>query len=265
MSSPQDTPTDAASGEERAEMVMQLRVGGAQASIKFGVPTRAMTMVELLPVLQGFDNAIIKLAEADAAAQGKTISCKAGCGACCRQLVPISEPEARHVAQVVEDLPEPRRTEIVGRFNAALARLEETGMLAKAAALPTSTDKRFNSDTGLEYFRMGIACPFLEDESCSIHPDRPLSCREFLVTSPAENCQRPDALPTAHLRLPWQLSHVVYESRDGEPAPPRWMPLVTALRWNEEHGSEPQGRAPGPELLQRHLARMKPAQEQAGG
>ena len=34
-------------------------------------------------------------------------------------------------------------------------------------------------------------CPFLEEESCSIHPDRPLVCREYLVTSPAELCAGP--------------------------------------------------------------------------
>ncbi|HEY5241787.1 MAG TPA: YkgJ family cysteine cluster protein [Polyangiaceae bacterium] len=28
-----------------------------------------------------------------------------------------------------------------------------------------------------------VSCPFLEEESCSIHPDRPPICREYLVTS----------------------------------------------------------------------------------
>ena len=43
------------------------------------------------------------------------------------------------------------------------------------------------------YLHENFACPFLEDESCSIHPDRPLVCREYLVTSPAENCSAPTA------------------------------------------------------------------------
>ena len=38
---------------------------------------------------------------------------------------------------------------------------------------------------------MGVPCPFLEDESCSIHPERPLVCREYLVTSPAALCAGP--------------------------------------------------------------------------
>ena len=37
---------------------------------------------------------------------------------------------------------------------------------------------------GREYFQLGIPCPFLEEESCSIYHDRPITCREYLVTSP---------------------------------------------------------------------------------
>jgi len=33
----------------------------------------------------------------------------------------------------------------------------------------------------------------LEDESCSIHQNRPISCREYLVTNPAMNCEKPTA------------------------------------------------------------------------
>jgi Fe-S-cluster containining protein len=48
-------------------------------------------------------------------------------------------------------------------------------------------------DLAMEYFYENIPCPFLEEGSCSIHPDRPLACREYLVTTPAENCSRPTA------------------------------------------------------------------------
>ena len=41
-----------------------------------------------------------------------------------------------------------------------------------------------------QYFDLQIACPFLENESCSIHVDRPSICREYHVTSPAERCSR---------------------------------------------------------------------------
>ena len=39
-----------------------------------------------------------------------------------------------------------------------------------------------------EYFTYQVACPFLENESCSIHESRPIACREYLVTSSPEYC-----------------------------------------------------------------------------
>jgi hypothetical protein len=47
------------------------------------------------------------------------------------------------------------------------------------------------TDFGLQYFNLVIPCPFLEDNSCSIYAERPLRCREYLVTSPAINCNSP--------------------------------------------------------------------------
>ena len=111
---------------------------------------------------------------------GASISCRAGCGACCRQVVPITETEARHVRDLVEAMPEPRRQQIRERFAAGRQRLEDAGLL-ETFQHPTEIPDRVAA--GMEYFRLGIACPFLEDESCSIHPDRPLSCREYLVAN----------------------------------------------------------------------------------
>lgn len=119
-------------------------------------------------------------------AEGKTISCRAGCGACCRQAVPIAASEARAVARHVAAMPEPRRSIIKSRFAAARAALDAAGVDHGPTALTEMTIEA-RPALGMTYFRAAVACPFLEDENCSIHPVRPLACREYLVTSPAEN------------------------------------------------------------------------------
>src|SRR6476620_4879543 len=64
---------------------------------------------QLLPVAQAFADKVVDAAVQASESQGQKISCKKGCGACCRQLVPISETEAHNIHEVVEALPEPRR------------------------------------------------------------------------------------------------------------------------------------------------------------
>ena len=43
-------------------------------------------------------------------------------------------------------------------------------------------------ELNLEYWALKIACPFLENESCSIYKDRPIACREYLVVTDPKHC-----------------------------------------------------------------------------
>ncbi len=142
----------------------------------------------------------------------------------------------------MDELPEPRRTEVRGRFERARERLAEAGLLAKLEN-PEHFEEGEVRAFGLAYFHLGIPCPFLEEESCSIHADRPISCREYLVTSPAANCADPK--PGAIDRV--ELAGKVWTAlaRAGASGPPervyRWVPLVLAPEWAAAHpdASEP--------------------------
>ena len=86
---------------------------------------------------------------------------------------------------------------------------------------------------GLDYFRLGLACPFLEDESCSIHEVRPIACREYLVTTPAEHCANPSAETVRCVPLPGKASEALRKTGEAAGAP--WVPLSLALDWAEGH------------------------------
>ena len=100
---------------------------------------------------------------------------------------PLALPEARRIRDLVEGLPEPRRTRVKERFAAARARLADAGLLASLEG-PQTVGPRETLQHGEAYFALGVACPFLEDESCSIYEERPLICREYVVVSPPERC-----------------------------------------------------------------------------
>jgi Fe-S-cluster containining protein len=171
-------------------------------------------------------------------------------------MVPIAEAEARHIAELLEELPEPRRTLIRRRFAEAGLRLAETGLLEKLERRESWTDAE-RQPIGLEYFHQGIACPFLEDEACSIHADRPLACREYLVTSPAENCARPTKESVHCVPMPLQVSATFRSCESGgtKGQPPRWVPLILALEWAKAHSDEPSPRS-GQEFVETLLARL---------
>lgn len=215
---------------------MKLNMGQSRTEAIVHVPLEPMNTIDLLPVLQSFGSQIVELAENESDRCGKQISCQAGCGACCSQLVPIAESEAHFLADLVADMPQPRREQVERRFAEALEMLDRAGLgdrLSEASALP---DEPSREKLGADYMQAGVACPFLEEQSCSIHPDRPLACREYLVTSPAENCKHPTADSIEMVPLPVKISETLYRfGQDGQPQPARWFPLVLALRWSRAH------------------------------
>jgi Fe-S-cluster containining protein len=213
-------------------------------------------MGDLLPIVQRVANTIVDSAVDEVVEQGRTISCTKGCGACCRQLVPISEIEARGIRDLVRSMPEPRRSHVMARFAEAQRRLADAGLLDKLHSRADWDEDAF-MEIGTRYFHQRIPCPFLEDESCSIHLDRPVVCREYLVTSPAANCACPTKDNIEKVPLPVQVWTALARCTQADPGAKycRWVPLVLAPEWADSHPDKSQAR-PGPEVLREFFERL---------
>src|SRR5436309_10553178 len=111
-----------------ATVSLEATVGDCELKMSVTVPAGPTKLDDLLPLLQILSDNVVAAAEREGKRQGKCISCTKGCGACCRQLVPISPVEARAVARLVDELPKPRQAEIRDRFATARRRLEEAGV-----------------------------------------------------------------------------------------------------------------------------------------
>jgi Fe-S-cluster containining protein len=232
-----------------ANVNVELKVGERKLAARLTVPAGPTRLIEILPIVQRIADTIVDAGVEDAAAEGRTVSCTKGCGACCRQLVPISEVEARRIGQLVAEMPEPRQAHVRARLAEARQQLSESGMLDQLLDRASWNEETF-IDIGTQYFHLGVACPFLEEESCSIHLDRPITCREYLVTSPAENCRCPTKDNIAKVDTAVQVWTTLarFDTPDPDAKYIRWVPLVIAPEWAETHPDDTTPR-PGPELL----------------
>lgn len=234
---------------------VQFTIGDRGVTLEMPVPTAPIRPRQLLPVMRDLTNLIVSIAEAREVKAGRRISCAAGCGACCRQLVPIAPSEAREIAALIDALPEPRRTHVRDRFASATQRLTGAGLIeALRGDAPVTADQV--TALGLRYFALGIACPFLEDDACSIHPDRPLACREFLVTSDPRHCAEPANEQVQGVPLDAKVSGVLRQmDRTTRDTTTPYVPLILAPEWAAAHPDETSVR-PGPDLLRDFLARL---------
>lgn len=215
-----------------------LEIGEERIPVEMTVPAGPVAVEDVLPILHGLSSLFATRATARVEAEGREISCRAGCGACCRQLVPVAPAEARALARLVEAMPEPRRERVRRRFEAALDILEPLGLMERL-----DLNRNDRQVIARDYFAAGVACPFLEDEACSIHADRPLSCREYLVTSPPDRCAvLSPGIEKVTLEARPSLALLNADLRDG------WLPLVLSLVQDAQAPPSPRDR-PAADIL----------------
>lgn len=107
---------------------------------------------------------------------GRPISCRKGCFACCHEPMWATALEARYI---VEGLDLVDRMEVTCRTEAWLAQARASGLLG----IP------FDSLSTHQWLPRQIACPLLQDGLCVAYPRRPAGCRTYLAVTPPEYCQ----------------------------------------------------------------------------
>lgn len=222
---------------------VRLPVLGREREIEIPVIEGEASLMELLPIARAMSARATEIAIAAAAMEGSDVRCREGCAACCRQLVPISIVEARAIARAVDAMPPARRAAVRARFEAALGAMERVGLLDPRAPKGRLIAGRAGADAEVawrevaaRYRAAEIACPLLEGERCSLYDDRPIVCREYLVTSPPERCAgsgAPAVLPRP-VRGSEAIATAVREYT-GEPIP--MVPLPLSLEWSDARGA----------------------------
>ncbi len=234
--------------DEWLELRAEVQLGDQGFRMTLPVPASPIRPDQLLPVLQEVTDHLVQRCTEALAEEGIEVSCRAGCGACCRQIVPISHPEGRNLVELVAGLPQPRRAAVLARFRAGAERLLSEEWSADLLG-GNIRSARVTADLGLRYFHLGIPCPFLDEESCSIYEDRPLACREYVVTSDPVACADPTPETVRSVQLPARLSRALIR-RCGPTAgkEPAWLPMLLAL--DERYGAPPAtDLRPGPEWM----------------
>jgi Fe-S-cluster containining protein len=243
---------------ERFDIVLNTPAG--QLSSALDVPTGFVPVTAIVPAMRRLGEEAERLEVHRAAESGKTISCRMGCAACCRMLVPLSPPEAFALKEYVDNLPVDRRRQIARRLSETKHQLEEDGLLDQLSAVAEGTEARSDADfepLNRAYYALRMPCPFLEEEMCSIYEARPAACRELFVTSPAEWCQDLVHNPVQPITVPIRMGSAL-GLLWGEltQSVPRLVPLPIAIDWAERHQEENQARWQGTTLLDRALDKV---------
>lgn len=234
---------------------LTLETPDGTARVELPPAPAASTLGALAAWLLPLDDATTSLALERSARDGAAVTCRAGCAHCCRQLVPLSVPEAFHLAAVVAARTD--RLAVEARFAAVRTALERS-WIGYALRNRMAEDERRARELALGWHALGHACPLLVDERCSIYADRPVVCREYAVTTPVEGCARPGTAPLRRVPLSVRLSEALSTVAGARLGPDfaRTVPLPEALAFAEAHPREAARTFATDELLTATLAAL---------
>jgi Fe-S-cluster containining protein len=208
-------------------------------------------LADLVPPIHALTSDVVALAVKRAGQEGRRLSCRPGCGACCCQLVPLAPAEAFYLVSRLLALPVLDRKPILQRFQSIENTLSETGLLARIGSLGETGD---DTPVARDYFRLGLSCPFLADQSCSIHAWRPIACREYNVTSPPSQCTDPFQNSIARIRIHRRMSSGLTKLCTHVAGLPRKLvPMPLLFDYYETHREIAKMTWPGVELFKQAL------------
>lgn len=243
---------------ERFEIALNTPAGSLTTALD--VPTGFVPITAIIPVARRLGEEALQLEERRAKAAGQSISCRMGCAACCRMMVPVSPPEAFALREYIRQLPADRQTRVNDRLAETIETLKQQGLWDRLLEVSEASPPL--SDAALEpinraYYHLRLPCPFLENEICSIYEARPAACRELLVTTPATLCDNIADNPVRPLPVPMRIGTVMgllwAQLTDSAP---RLIPLPLALTWSEEHRQKADRTWAGSALIDQLLDKM---------
>ncbi len=209
-------------------------------SIHLKIPTQKVKFTAIIPPLFELFDKII-----DLELSGKTITCSKGCGTCCNQLIPLSIPEAFYIFDLINSFPPKRQKVVKKRFHSTLNTIMNAGLYDGLY------NPRENVNIDKDYFKLGLACPFLEMNQCTIYEYRPFVCRDFHVVSPKNLCKDPYENQIEKIKIKWNIGALTaaYSYRlYGLPSNP--IPLSMALNWRKKNKPLIKKKWPGVQIFQ---------------
>ncbi len=121
---------------------------------------------------------------------GEFVPCRKACSACCNYLVPLSVPEAFRLREELLALPaEQGRALLQSCLDTAKKILDKKPKEFDINELAGAESQIQISQLGKWYAGLKLACPFLSDSLCTSYENRPIACREYIVTGPALLCE----------------------------------------------------------------------------
>lgn len=204
---------------------------------RINVADRRARLSDITPLARAL-SAKLTLAVSDRlGAGGKSVPCCKGCPACCRYLVPLSVPEVFRLRQEVLAMPaEQGKSVLHSCLETAKKILDERPKDSDINELAQTKSQIQIRRLGRWYAGLKLPCPFLSNSLCISYEQRPIACREHMVTGSAIFCDTEGTDESHIVQMPVSVLECLGElAAELEQSNIKAVMLPLALPWAQEN------------------------------
>ena len=239
---------------------LELDILGKTVGFRIGVEKNQARLSDIVPLARTLSKKITEVVFQRIRSDGGHIPCCEGCSICCSNLVPLSVPEAFRLNEEISAAP-PNRRESIRRACILASRL----ILSQKPPGP-STHQNGKASPACQadlnpvsdwYASLNLACPFLDNDLCTIYEQRPLACREHFVEGSARAC-RGQRGTAAVLQMPVRVLNALSQlASELEATSVEAVLLPLALAWCEENPERAERTWPSVMMVKRFVEIIK--------
>lgn len=175
---------------------LKLDVLDEQLRFRIDVADRRVKLADIVPLARTISTRIADIVIAKNRLDGVEIACRKGCGHCCQShLVPLAVPEVFKLKEYIYSRPHDLRDAMLRSCLLAAKNIlteQPPEFSTSQTPLNASYNMPFLSNVSDWYVSLGVSCPFLSDNVCTIYENRPLACRDYFVYGSSSACNNPD-------------------------------------------------------------------------
>ena len=175
---------------------------------------RTMTLKDLIPSARQICEATIKAISETYHQAGQPIACETcKTATCCRYLIGLSIPEAIYLVDTLMQQMSLESDACIAQCRQRATFLDQAIKSLNDSTPPLQQNiQHLSRKLQIWHAKNNLKCPFLKQKRCTIYQERPLVCRQWLITPNHEFCLATGVPAKCHIPLPVNLTDVLVET-----------------------------------------------------
>jgi len=235
LSEPGEINNNCSSGAETISF--ELDILGEPVRFSISVTQKQARLSDIAPLARTLSTKLALVVLDRLRRNGEFVPCCKGCSMCCNYLVPLSVPEAFRLREEVLAMPaEQGRALLQSCLDTAKRILNKKPKEFDIDELTEAESQIQISQLGEWYAGLKLACPFLSHSLCTSYENRPIACREHIVTGSALLCEDERTVESQIVQMPVSVLQCLGQlTADLEQSNIEAVILPLALPWTQEN------------------------------